>query len=84
MTADLRRHPGRLEDEISERGAIGPSLGQPRQNKNVNHQSVSRGGLTTPNGQEQSRLSEQSHHCHHHPKSSGSTPDAVFKELGQP
>lgn len=82
-TADLRRHAERPEGEISERGAVSPSLGQPRQNKKVNHQSASGGGLTTPNGREQSRLSEHSHHCSH-PESSGSTPDAVFKELGKP
>ena len=88
MASDLRWHPGRPGGEISERGAVGPSLGQPRQNKKVNRHSQ-RGSeqVRADNlcGEEQSRLSEQSHHCHHHPSPLRAPPTLVFsKNLASP
>lgn len=81
MTADLRRHQGAGGQEVrfQKEVPLAPTWASRRLNEKVNRQSEGKGGLTIPNGEEQSRLSEQSHHCPYHPESSGSTPQHCFQ-----
>lgn len=84
MTSDLMA--AETGGGVSERAAGAPSLGQPRQNKEVHHHTVSEQVMAdNPRGEEQSRLLGMSHHCHHHPSPLRAPPTLVFsKNLASP